>query len=161
MTSDDWRGWVLGCAACAPVVVVTVAMLVFAGREMTGDTPSSWGPMRNVAEAAGTGQASEILRLLREGQDPRQVWPVRPEIISSAITRVTALEAAVWSRRGQEMELLDRAGAIHDAALRQELACLAADISAQEVVEYLSPGKAPQCEAGATMARVLARTPPS
>jgi hypothetical protein len=32
MTSGRWRGWVLGCGG-APVVVVTVAMLVFAGRE--------------------------------------------------------------------------------------------------------------------------------
>jgi len=155
--SGRWRGWGLGVAASAPLVAVTVASLAFAARELAGDTPSSWGAMQNVAEAAAMGQSSEILRLLRDGQDPRRVWPVRPEIISSTITRVTALEAAVWSRRGQEMELFDREGAIPDAALRHELACLAADISAQEVVAYLSPGKTPECEAGATMARVLAR----
>jgi len=159
--SRGWREFVLGFAVTAPLVIVTVGALAFAGRELAGDTPSSWGPLRNVAEAAAMGQASEVLRLLRDGQDPRRVWPVRPEIISSTVTRVTALEAAVWSRRGQEMELFDREGAIPDAALRRELACLAADISAQEVVNYLSPGQAPDCEAGATMARVLARTPKS
>jgi hypothetical protein len=159
MSTSTRRRSLLGAAACAPAAAVTVGMLLFAARELTGDTPFSPGRMRNVAEAAGTGEASEILRMLRQGQDPRQVWPVRPEIISSTITRVSALEAAVWSRRAQVMVLLDRQGAITDEAQRRDLACLAADISAQEVVDYLSPSAPPECEKGKAMARVLARTP--
>jgi hypothetical protein len=154
------RRWILGVAATAPIVAVTIGVLVFAAIEAGGRTPWSPGPLRNIAEAAGTGEASEVIRMLREAQDPNALWTVRPEIISSSVTRVTALEAAVWSRRAQQMELLDREGAIKDADTRRYLACLAADLRVDEIVEYLSPAAPPECLPGETLKGVQARSAP-
>lgn len=155
------RRWMLALAVTLPLAAVTIAVLVFAARDVGGRTPSSWGELQNVAEAAAMGQASEVMRMLREGQDPNRIYAVRPEVISSSVTRVTALEAAIWSRRAQQVELLDRAGAIRDQESRHYLACLAADLPVDEVVQYLSPGGPPQCTAGEAIKQVVARTPRS
>lgn len=156
---SDRRTTMLGVMAAAPAVLATVAVLVFAIRELSGKTPFSYGLPINVAEAAGSGQVSEVLRLLRAGWDPTQIWPLRPEIISSTVTRATALEAAIWGGRRPLVELLDRRGFIRDAGARHHLACLAKDIGSEEVVAYLSPGGAPSCEPGAAFAVVKARSP--
>ena len=111
------RTSVLGAMAAAPAVLSTLAVLGFAACEMSGATPLSLGPPRNVAEAAGAGQVSEVLRFLRDGEDPSRFWPVRPEIISSTVTRPTGLEAALWGGR-QLIELLDRRGLIQNADTR-------------------------------------------
>lgn len=153
------RATLLGVTAAAPAVLATLAVLAFAGREMSGTTPLSDGLPRNVAEAAGSGQVSEVLRFLRAGEDPRRFWPVRPDIISSTVTRPTGLEAAVFTGSGL-MELLDRRGYIRDGGTRQHLACLAKDVGKQEVVEYLSPGRAPPCEPGVALAQVKDRSRP-
>lgn len=147
----------LAVMAAAPAVLATLAMLVFAGRELSGTTPLSNGPPRNVAEAAGAGQVSEMLRFLRAGEDPARFWPVRPEIISPYVTRPTGLEASLWGGR-QQVELLDRRGFIRDAATRQELACLAKDLGNEELATYLSPGGATPCAAGAAFARLKERS---
>ena len=154
------RARVLGLLAAAPALLATLAVLVFAARELSGKTPLSYGPPINVAEAAGAGQAANVLRFLRDGWDPTQVWPLRPEIISSTVTRATALEAAIWGGRQPLIELLDRRGFIRDAETRRHLACLAGDIGSQEVVAYLFPDGAPSCESGAAFAAVQARSQP-
>jgi hypothetical protein len=154
------RANVLGVMAAAPAVLATVAVLVFAARELSGRTPFSYGRPINVAEAAGAGEVSEVLRFLRAGWDPTQVWPVRPEIISSTVTRATGLEAAIWGGRQPLVELLDRRGFIRDAETRHHLACLAKDIGADDVVAYLSPAGAPSCDPGAGFAVVKARSQP-
>jgi hypothetical protein len=154
------RARVLGVLAAAPAVLATVAMLVFAARELSGKTPLSYGRPINVAEAAGAGDAANVLRFLRAGWDPSQIWPLRPEIISSTVTRATALEAAIWGGRQPLIELLDRRGFIRDAETRRHLACLASDIGSQDVVGYLFPGGAPSCEPGAAFAVVKARSQP-
>src|SRR5512138_1841448 len=94
--------------AAVPAVLATLVILTFSALELLGRTPFSIGPFRNVAEAAGMGAASEVLRLLGTGEDPNRVLPIRREIISSSVTRATALEAAIWSRRRELVELLDR-----------------------------------------------------
>lgn len=157
---SDTRGRVLGVMAAAPAVLATLAVLVFAVRELSGKTPLSYGPPINVAEAAGGGDAANVLRFLRAGWDPTQIWPLRPEIISSTVTRATALEAAVWGGRQPLVELLDRRGFIRDAGTRHHLACLAKDVGSEEVVAYLFPGGAPPCEPGAAFAVVKARSQP-
>ncbi len=153
------RASVLGVLAAAPAVLATLAVLGFAARELSGTTPLSLGPPRNVAEAAGAGQVSEVLRFLRDGEDPSRFWPVRPEIISSTVTRPTGLEAALWGGR-QLIELLDRRGLIQNAGTRQHLACLAKDIGNEDLVSYLSPGGPPPCEYGAAFASLKARSLP-
>lgn len=149
---------ILARAVAGPVVLATLAVITFTALELLGRTPSSIGPVRNIAEAAASGTASEVLRLLGSGEDPNRVWPVRRDIISSTATRVTALEAAMWSRRAQMVELLDRQGAIVDEQTRHHVTCLASDLLAQEIVEYLSPDRAPDCVHGRATDIVLERS---
>lgn len=141
-----------------PPVVATAWVLWFGLNELRGETPYSLGDPRNVAEAAGLANGSELLRLLRAGQDPRRVWDVRPEVISSTVTHVTAIEAAVWSRKAQVIELLDREGALADPGDRQRALCLARDLPVDEVVAYLTPTTTAECAPNATVEAVLART---
>lgn len=145
-------------AMAGPAVLATLVVVTFSGLELLGRTPFAIGPFRNIAEAAGMGAASDVLRLLGHGEDPTRVLPVRGEIISSSVRRATALEAAIWSRRRELVELLDRRGAIVDAQTRQHLACLASDLDARDIADYLSSGRAPGCIRGHELDVVLERT---
>lgn len=144
-------------AVLAPLCVAAAGMAWVAGAERAGFSPFAGVIARNSAEAAALGRASEVLRLLRQGEDPRQVYPVRPDIISSAVRRATTLEAAIWSRQAELVELLDAHDAI-GAGDRDALACLAVDLQVEDIVEYLAPGGTTHCEQGKAMARVIART---
>jgi len=153
------KAYILAAAVAVPLLVTTAGILVFSAMELTGGVPLSYGPVRNVAEAAALGHASEVLRLLDAGEDPRRVWPVRRDIISSTITQVTALEAAVWSRRVQLVELMDRQGAIDDES-RRHMACLASELPSpvEEIVDYLSPDGPPVCAPGQALNQVVERS---
>ena len=144
----------LAIGVAAPIVLATLAVLAFSGLEIAGRTPSAIGPPRNIAEAVGMGAASEVLRLLEFGEDPNRILPVRPEIISSTITRVTALEAAIWSHHREMMELLDRRGAIVDADTKRHLICLTVDVGDADILAYLSGGREPDCVHGAALEMV-------
>jgi len=149
---------VLALAVAGPVVIATLMVSVFSGLEILGRTPSAIGPVHNIAEAAAMGAASEVLRLLEVGEDPNRVWPVRRDIISSTITRVTGLEAAVWSHHREMVEILDRRRTIVDEQTRQHLVCLASDVGVPEIVDYLSPGRDPDCGHGQAIDIVLERS---
>ena len=148
-------GWLLLTIA-APAVCATLLVLLFMGMEMAGYTPSSVQP-DNIAEAARIGNAAEILRRLQAGEDPTRRQTIRPDLSGGAETHMTALEAAVFSRRVQNVQLLDARGAIVDAATRHFLACLAVDLEVEDIVEYLSPGDAPRCDPGAARTQVRTR----
>ena len=141
-----------------PCVLTLALTLAFIWRDMAGETLFSYGLPRNVAEAAGMGNAAELVRLLPTLDDPRRVWPVRPEVISSSVQHATVLESAVWSRKGGLMVLLDRHGLLVDAATRAHVTCLAMDLEAQEIVDALTRAGTPACQPGAALERVLART---
>jgi hypothetical protein len=144
--------------AALPPVVATAGVVWFSLAEMAGRTPFSSGPPANIAEAAGLGSGAEVLRLLREGHDPYVVRPLSPDVISTTVTRASAVEAAVWSRRFQLVELLDREGALADPAQRHTLLCLARDVGVDEIVDYLAKTDAAPCEAGRALAAVQARS---
>lgn len=145
-------------AVAAPVLCAFALLGAFAAAESSGWTPLSYPPPRNIAEAAGMGIAPEVLRFLRGGSDPNLAFDVRPEIISPAFTRVTANEAAVFSRRVQLVRMLDREGAIPDSATRRHLECLAADIAADDIRRYLAAGDVSSCEPEAAGRAVMARS---
>jgi hypothetical protein len=153
--TDRLVAWALALPACAAFA----AVLAIAGAERAGRGVLAGAPPSNLAEAAATGRADDVVRRLRRGEDPQRVYDLRPEAISSVVLKATTLEAAIWSRQRLMIELLDREGAIVDEAHRRELACLAADLDSPDVVEYLSPGGAPGCARGEVFNRVLARTP--
>ena len=133
-------------AVALPPMAAVAAVALFAVLEAAGNRSITMAPA-NIAEAAGLANASEVLRLLRSGEDVSVVMPVRPEIISSAIPRISALEAAVWSRHVELVHMLDEEGVILGDE-RRRLACLAADLQIGDIVEYLSPKVSPTCVVG-------------
>ena len=138
------------CAAMAGIGLITAG-------ERLGAEPFAGLTPQNSAEAAGLGSAGDVLLFLRNGEDPRSVYPVRPEIISSAVRRATTLEAAMWSRQVELVQLLDRQG-MFDQGERAALACLATDLRIDDIVEYLAPDGTGYCEPGKALERVLARS---
>jgi hypothetical protein len=144
-------------AAATPVCLATLAVCVFVVFEVSGRTLSSEGPMRNVAEAAAMGSISEVVRFLDAGENPNAVVEVRPFAISSSIRRVSGVEAAVWYRSGQLMQLLDRRGAMAEEETRRRVTCLAVDLHADEIVSYLAPDGASSCVPGQAIAEIEAR----
>jgi hypothetical protein len=155
--NEPRRRLLLGLITAFPGVAATIAVAAFSGLELLGRTPSSPGPVRNISEAVASGRAPDVMRLLTAGQDPNRVWPVRRDVISSAMTQVTAFEAAIVTGRTPMLDLLHRQGASTDAQTLEHLQCLASDLSAQEIVESLSSDRKPDCVYGAAIERVLER----
>jgi hypothetical protein len=148
----------LAVALLVPLCIATVGIVWVAAGERVGAAPFAGLVPRNSAEAAALGSAGDLLRLLRRGEDPHGVYTVRPDVMSSAILRATTLEAAMWSRQREMIQLLDREGAIDGDRERRALACLAADLRIEDVVEYLAPEGVGDCEPGQALERVVART---
>jgi hypothetical protein len=144
-------------ALLMPLALAMLWITWVAAAERFGTPVFSGVVPRNSAEAAGLGRASELLRFLREGDDPHRVYPVRPEILSSAILEVTTLEAAMWSRQLELIQLLDRAGVLTDPQERAALACLALDLKLDDIAEYLVPQNS-GCDAGRALDKIAART---
>jgi hypothetical protein len=147
----------LATAALAPVCAALIPVAAFIGAEMRGSTLLSYAPPANLAEAAALGLGSEVRRFMAAGQDPRAVYPVRPDAISSAITRATGLEAAVWGRSQRLVRMFDRMGLI-DMPTRRHLACLAADVRSEDVRETLAAPDASSCEPEAAYELVRERS---
>ena len=141
----------------APLLAAMVLLLVFTVGEPSGVRPFSYQAPSNLAEAAGMGLLPEVLRFIREGADSTRVENVRPDIISSEITKVTAPEAAIWARRVQLVRLMEREGAFGGEADRPHLACLARALQVVEIVEYLAPQATAECDPDQTIARIVAR----
>ena len=110
----------------------------------------------NIAEASALGRADLVYRYLRDGSDPLRIYPVDAHVISTAVRHVTPVEAAVWSRQVQMMQLYEAVGALRDPRTRRHVACLASDLDAQEIVEHLS-GAEPACAAEQAIGAIMAR----
>lgn len=143
-------------AALLPPIAALAAVAFFVIADAAGEPPLSYGRLRNIAEAAGLGTASEVIRFLDEGADPTRVLPVREVVISSTIHQISALEAAVWSRQLELVRLLDRRGVILTDE-RARLACLAADLEAEDIREFLVRENQPGCQQKAVQREILAR----
>jgi hypothetical protein len=148
----------VAAALLLPMCLATAAVGWVAAGERAGAQPFAGIVPLNSAEAAGLAHAGDVLRLLRLGEDPHAVHAVRPEVISSAILRATTVEAAMWSRQVEMIKLLEREGVIDGNEERDALACLAADLEIDDVVEHLAPEGVSGCEPGQALARVAART---
>lgn len=145
-------------AVTLPVCIATVGVVAFSTSELMGRPLWSYAPAQNLAEAAALGSASEVVRRLGTGEDPARLVTVRPHVISSAVTRATAFEAAVWSRSAQLMGLFDQRLATLDRESRQHVVCLAEDLRVDEIVKLLSPESAPQCVPEEALNLVMARS---
>ena len=145
-------------AVAIPAAMATLVIVLFAAFEIGGHAPLTIAP-NNIAEAAAMGNAAETMRRLMYGETPFRVEDVRPEITSADATRLTALEGTILSRQLALVRLLDERGLIVSAAARQALACLARDVRADDIVDYLAPKLALSCEAGAARQAIAARAP--
>jgi hypothetical protein len=145
-------------ALAVPPCLAIACLLTVAIGERGGATVFGAVPPANLAEAAATARGDDVVRRLALGEDRFRVYPLRPEAISSTVLFATPIEAAMWSKQLMMIHLLDRGGAIRDAAHRQEMACLAADLDAGDIVEYLSPAGTPDCVRDEARRRVVART---
>jgi len=150
------RSTLLIAATAAPAILATMLVLVFVAFESSGTMVFAIEPA-NVAEAAGLGLGGETLRRVRMGEDATARLSVRPEIISSSVKSVTALEAAVFARQVELIRMFDRHGSIADPTLRRHLVCLAADLDVRDIVEYLGAADAATCFPGATRAAIVQR----
>ena len=128
----------------------------WSGRDWWADTRP-----RNAAEAAALGRAGDLVRLLRRGDHPEQIFPVRDGLLGESVGWVSVIEAAMWTEGAAIIRLLEREGAVITNAHRRRLACLARDLGRQSTADYLLPGEAAACVAGATLAAVRGRAGPS
>jgi len=144
-------------AFVAPVVAASALVVSFVAFDMAGAPPLSYRMPTNMAEAAGMGSGWEVLRRLRDGEDPNAVQPVGPDVISSSIRRVSAVEAAVWGRRVQLLRLLEREGAIQGDETKRYLACLATIARVPAIVEHFAPGGASGCDEDRVLRQLEAR----
>jgi hypothetical protein len=149
-------GILIAATLTPPLLVATAWVLIIAGGERAGHRPFAAPRYRNSAEAAAAGDAATMLRMLRLGDNATWVHQVRPDLISSAIVRVSTLEAALWSRHPEMVRALDREGAIVGSEQRHELACLARDLDMPEVADHLAPGAA--CVPDEAVKRVVRRS---
>ena len=145
-------------AVLVPAIGATLIVLAFVVMEIAGREPLSYGSPKNIAEAAGMGISAEVLRFLRDGQDPADVYPVRPEIISSSIRYATAFEAAIWGRNGRLLRLLDREGVLSEPEVRRHMTCLAVHLDAEDLLAYLAPDGVTGCDPDATIALIEGRS---
>ena len=143
-------------ATAVPAMLATMLVLVFVAFELSGTTLSAIAPA-NVAEAAGLGLGGETLRRMRMGEDATARLNVRPEVISSSVKVVTALEAAVFARQVELVRMFDRHGSIADQTLRRHLVCLAVDLDVRDIVDYLGATDAATCRPGVTRAAIVQR----
>ena len=127
-----------------PPLLALGLTLGYAGLDLAGGAPIDEPRPLNVAEAAAMAKSGEVLRFLRQGQDPAAAYPVRADVVSGEAMRLTAFQAAVWSRRGQMVSLLDREGLL-TAARRSEMACLAGEMEAAEIAAYFAADTLEPC----------------
>jgi hypothetical protein len=144
-------------AVALPAAITTVVIVGFTALEIAGRTPLALHPA-NMAEAAAMGNAAETVRRLSFGESPYRVEHVRGDILQSDPLRVTPLEAAVYSKKLELIRLLDSRGLLFGDEVRAPLVCLAADISAGDIGEYLQRDHAVECEPGAALGRIRARS---
>ena len=125
--------------AAAPLLAACAASLWIAVGWAVGASPFWSDPSLTVSEAAGLGNAGEVVRLIVvEGQDPNRAWPVREGIIDVART-MTPLEATVAIRRQELIPVLLTYGASAPDAgpARTALICGAAAIAERTIVDRL------------------------
>lgn len=144
-------------ATLVPMGIGVILLIAFVVAEIGGSTVFIYGPAQNLAEAAAIADAGAVLRRLRAGEDPAAMVNVRPEVISSSVTRVSALEASIWGREIELVKLLDREGAI-DATQRRYLACLSHGLRADAITEYLAPNGTDGCNGDEVLTRIQARS---
>lgn len=145
-------------AAVVPIAAGITLVLAFMLAEVAGSSVFTYESPQNLAEAAAMANAAGVLRYLRAGANPADVVTVRPDVISSTVTRVNALEAAIWGREVAIVRLLVREGALGRREARQDLACLSEALHADAITEFLAPEGTSGCDPDQTLRRIQDRS---
>jgi hypothetical protein len=147
----------LGLLIGLPPALALGGVLWLAAGERAGLALLAHPEPRNSAEAAAVGNAASMLQLLSREQ-AGTVHTLRPGALSDGIVEATTVEAAMWSRQVELVEVLDtRSTVTSDPGERARLACLALDVDAEDIAVYLV-GAVPTCEPGAALLRMRARS---
>ena len=148
-------------AMTAPILLAACLALGAQAAEWSGRDWWSDTRPRNAAEAAALGRAGDLVRLLKRGDHPEQIFPVREGVLGEPAAWVSVIEGAMWTDGAEMIRLLEREGAVITDSHRRRLACLARDLGRHATADYLLPREETACLAGATLAAVHARTGPS
>jgi hypothetical protein len=146
-------------ALAAPLLTAACLVLGAQAAEWSGRDWWADSRPRNAAEAAAMGRAGDLVRLLRRGDHPEQIFPVRDGMLGESVAWVSVIEAAMWTEGAVMIRLLEREGAVITGSQRRRLACLARDLGRQSTADYLMT-REEACVAGATLAAVRARVGP-
>lgn len=108
-----------------------------------------WPPdVVTLSEAAAIASSGEVDRLVRAGDDPNRLAPVRPGILTDGALRLTPLEAAVWSRNDAMARQLFDLGVVVDGTTSRRLRCLHdrhPEPAVRAWLEQVSPEPWPTC----------------
>lgn len=148
-------------ALAAPVVATAAFVLAVEAAEWSGRDWWAGTRPRNAAEAAASGRAADLVRHLRRGNHPEQVFAVRGASLQAAPAWISAVEGAMWLNNPALVRLLEREGAVLGDDRRRQLACLARDLGNNATAGYLRPSGDASCVPGRALAAVQARTGPS
>jgi hypothetical protein len=144
-----------------PIVATAAVVLVIQLAERSGRAWWDDSRPRNAAEAAAFDRPADLVRLVRRGDHPEQMFPVRAERVRGSPSWLSPIEAAMWAEGPPMIALLEREGAVLTDAKRRQLACLARDLGQEATARYLTAAIRASCEAGSALAAVMARTGPS
>jgi hypothetical protein len=122
----------------AVVSVVALAMAAF------GRYPMWPHKELTLAEAAGSRDEAEVVRLIESGQDPNGRYPVREGLLFERAAALTPLEAAVLNDDPAIVRQLLSRGASADGASWAVLRCVAGSRVAPVLDEY-RPSQGPDC----------------
>jgi hypothetical protein len=138
-----------------PIVVASIPAVGLALFGLVATIEPIWGagvwPPDDVtlAEAAATRNMGEAARLIGLGHDPNRRERVRAGMLADGELHLTPLEAAVWVKRRDVVQLLIESGAVTEGEELAVLRCLAdrnQDGETGDFLRSLSPAPWPECE---------------
>jgi hypothetical protein len=135
-------------AVAAPGCLLAAASMVALTMAAFGRYPMWRHEPVNLAEAAGTRDEAEVVRLIEQGQDPNASYAVRPLFVFERSANLTPFEAAVINGDARIAAYLLAKGATVEAASWAALRCFAGDSAVARVLEDNRPaGAVATCDA--------------
>ena len=140
-------GNTMAIALAAPGCLVAVATAIGLVMTVFGQSPMWPHQSVNLAEAAGVYDEAAMVRLIEDGMNPDERYPVRAGLIFGYEMNLTPLEAAVANDDPTMVRRLVEKGARLDARVWTHLRCVADGDRVPPVLDELRPaGASHTCE---------------